>query len=137
MFKRRDETETFIDYVESFIRAVNDNANSSCVETAITLNKKRAAFEEFLNDICGLTQPEVEPDEYKCPDCLSPMKQRTNRQNGNKFYGCIKYPDCRGTRDENGLSRAEREEKKYKQESTQQDGYSFNKKRDVLNEGRT
>jgi hypothetical protein len=137
MFKRRDETEAFINHLEGFVRAGLAYSKDQCSENAAILNKKRDAFEEFLNDICGLTQPEVEPDEYKCPDCLSPMKMRTNRQNGNKFYGCIKYPDCRGTRDENGLSRAEREEKKYKQESTQQDGYSFNKKRDVLNEGRT
>jgi four helix bundle suffix protein len=37
----------------------------------------------------------------QCPACGSPMKRRTARQGqnaGNDFWGCSKYPDCRGTR---------------------------------------
>ncbi|WP_081423884.1 topoisomerase DNA-binding C4 zinc finger domain-containing protein [Celeribacter ethanolicus] len=26
------------------------------------------------------------------------MVERTNRQNGEKFWGCSRYPKCRGTR---------------------------------------
>lgn len=32
-----------------------------------------------------------------CPDCQSPMVRRKNRQNKNEFYGCVNYPNCRGT----------------------------------------
>lgn len=32
-----------------------------------------------------------------CPKCGSPTVLRTNRANGNKFYGCSGYPNCRGT----------------------------------------
>ena len=66
-----------------------------------------------------------------CPDCASEMVLRTNRVSGNKFWGCKKYPLCKGTRDENGLSRAEREELKYKKEQEesypQDHGFSFKK----------
>lgn len=71
-----------------------------------------------------------------CPDCGAEMALRTNRTSGNKFWGCKKYPVCKGTRDENGLSRSEKEELKYKKEEVKQtDGFSFNKaKRDPVNE---
>lgn len=47
--------------------------------------------------------------ELKCPICQAKMISRTNRQSGNKFWGCSKFPQCKGTRDEMGLSREERE----------------------------
>lgn len=37
-----------------------------------------------------------------CPLCNSPMKYRTARigaNSGKSFWGCSKYPDCRGTRE--------------------------------------
>lgn len=128
MFKRKDEVTTFVDFLENLIRRTIDHKEQSDSESATQLNRGREAFEEYLNDICGLTQPVQDPSEdYKCPECGAPMKERTNRQNGNKFYGCTQYPECRGTRDENGLSRAEREEKKYKQDVSHQDGFSFSR----------
>ena len=36
-----------------------------------------------------------------CPECGSPMKQRTARKGpnaGSQFWGCSRYPQCRGTR---------------------------------------
>jgi hypothetical protein len=36
-----------------------------------------------------------------CPSCGGPMKLRTARRGesaGEKFYGCTKFPKCRGTR---------------------------------------
>lgn len=135
MFKSRTEVEAFINHLENFVRRAIDNKESSCVESAVDLNKSRDRLESFLQDICGLIETPQDPtEEYLCPDCNSPMKVRTNRQNGNKFYGCTKYPDCRGTRDENGLSRADREERKYKDSVTQQEGFSFNRKRNPVTE---
>lgn len=32
-----------------------------------------------------------------CPRCKSKMILRTARQTGTQFWGCTKYPDCRGT----------------------------------------
>ena len=33
-----------------------------------------------------------------CPRCSTDMATRTNRQNGQRFWGCTRYPQCRGTR---------------------------------------
>lgn len=40
--------------------------------------------------------------EKTCPDCGSPMKVRTARRGrnaGGRFYGCTRYPACKGTQD--------------------------------------
>ena len=34
--------------------------------------------------------------EIKCPKCDSPMVIRISRE-GNQFYGCTRYPHCKGT----------------------------------------
>ena len=34
-----------------------------------------------------------------CPSCEGPMILRTNRKDGNSFWGCRSFPACRGTRD--------------------------------------
>jgi hypothetical protein len=33
-----------------------------------------------------------------CPRCDGVMVIRENKSNGNKFYGCSNYPECKGTR---------------------------------------
>lgn len=33
-----------------------------------------------------------------CPDCGGVMVTRTNRSTGERFLGCNRYPDCKGTR---------------------------------------
>ncbi len=49
-------------------------------------------------------QPEHTPEEIdtpKCPVCQAGMIRRTARKGanaGNDFWGCSKYPDCKGTR---------------------------------------
>jgi hypothetical protein len=36
-----------------------------------------------------------------CPQCGAPMRERESKA-GQKFYGCAKYPHCKGTRPTNG-----------------------------------
>lgn len=43
-----------------------------------------------------------------CPDCGGPMVSRANKGTGQRFWGCQDYPKCRGTRDTDGESAAER-----------------------------
>jgi restriction system protein len=38
------------------------------------------------------------PASPECPSCGAPMLRRTNRRSGDTFWGCPKYPGCRGTR---------------------------------------
>lgn len=33
-----------------------------------------------------------------CPKCSSLMEKRTNSRSGSEFWGCVRFPDCRGTR---------------------------------------
>lgn len=42
----------------------------------------------------------MQMQEKLCPKCGNPMKMRKGKF-GN-FYGCSKYPSCKGTRDESG-----------------------------------
>ena len=49
-------------------------------------------------------------EEVECPECSGPMVSRTGKYG--VFWGCKKYPECRGTRDSMGRSRAEREAEK-------------------------
>jgi len=132
MFKSQEQITSFVDKIEKFIdtrvhlallssQGLDGSAKQDAV---IYLNRSRAKLEEFLQAISGVTPATDTTDSYTCPDCGSDMKLRTNRQNGDKFWGCTKYPDCRGTRDENGLSREERNQKK---EVVQEGGFSFNK----------
>ena len=39
-----------------------------------------------------------EQDFITCSVCGAPMIERTNRNNGNKFFGCCNYPNCKSIR---------------------------------------
>ena len=42
------------------------------------------------------------PVNHKCPKCNSQMLERYNKSSGEMFYGCSRFPDCRGTRQSDG-----------------------------------
>ena len=46
-------------------------------------------------------------EETLCPECGKRMKSRTGKYG--VFWGCSDYPNCRGTRDSQGRSKAERD----------------------------
>lgn len=37
-----------------------------------------------------------------CPDCNEKMIKRYRKKDNHLFYGCSKYPNCKGTRDIDG-----------------------------------
>lgn len=41
-------------------------------------------------------------ENVKCPKCGGEMASRTNRGTGQKFWGCKKYPACKGTLNTDG-----------------------------------
>lgn len=47
------------------------------------------------------------PENVKCPTCDGPMVSRKSKYG--VFWGCKKFPKCKGTRDSMGRSAAERE----------------------------
>ena len=48
------------------------------------------------------------PENVRCPLCDGPMVSRTNRNDGRRFWGCLAYSECKGTRDTAGRSAIER-----------------------------
>jgi len=47
----------------------------------------------------------MKPQNLKCPECSGEMISRRNRNDGARFWGCKQFPDCKGTRDVNGNSK--------------------------------
>jgi len=45
-------------------------------------------------------------ESVKCPECEGPMTSRANRTTGQRFWGCNRYPVCKGTRNTDGEARA-------------------------------
>lgn len=41
-------------------------------------------------------------ENVKCPDCCGPMTSRKNNSTGQRFWGCNRYPTCKGTRNTDG-----------------------------------
>lgn len=41
----------------------------------------------------------MKPEDVKCPECGGMMLRRRNRRDGSAFWGCARFPDCRGTLD--------------------------------------
>lgn len=41
-------------------------------------------------------------EETTCPECGGRMVSRKNSKTGQFFWGCAKYPECRGTRNTEG-----------------------------------
>lgn len=54
-----------------------------------------AKMRECVESTLGAGLPEQQPN---CPVCSEPMVKRKNRQNNQSFWGCGRYPACRGTR---------------------------------------
>jgi len=46
-------------------------------------------------------------ENVKCPDCNGPMTPRNSKFG--KFWGCLRFPLCKGTRDSIGLSKSEKQ----------------------------
>lgn len=55
-------------------------------------------------------------ENLKCPECGStPMVSRTSKFG--VFWGCKDFPNCKGTRDSQGLSKAERRDRENKEDN--------------------
>ena len=48
----------------------------------------------------------MKPENVKCPKCGGPMTPRNSKFG--VFWGCSKFPVCKGTRDSEGRSKEER-----------------------------
>ena len=59
----------------------------------------------------------MKPENVKCPECDGEMVSRTGKYG--VFWGCKDFPNCKGTRDSQGRSKADRE--KWKSEQLEDD----------------
>jgi restriction system protein len=60
-----------------------------------------AALSQLIGDVQKSPKIQVEVKDTVCPVCRSPMVMRTARRGknaGNGFWGCSRFPKCRGTR---------------------------------------
>lgn len=81
--------------------------------------------EQYKKDNVGIQIGELEVDEaaklmglpenVKCPECGGEMISRKGAYG--VFWGCKRYPSCRGTRDNMGRSREERAKEKERSDS--------------------
>lgn len=139
MFNTREQAEAFVAHIEVLIKAMIISREENFInEIKRTLVDHICLLDDITpaaNDTVVATDSSGQSGGQQillCPDCAGEMAQRTNRTNGNKFWGCKKYPLCRGTRDENGLSKEEREAKRFTVENAvarakQDSGFSFNR----------
>lgn len=44
----------------------------------------------------------MKPENVTCPKCGGRMVRKMNRAKQTSFWGCAKFPECRGTRDSEG-----------------------------------
>lgn len=50
----------------------------------------------------------MKPENVTCPECHGPMVSRLNKRDNSRFWGCKRYPDCRGTLTVDGVARPRR-----------------------------
>jgi len=65
-----------------------------------SMTNSNASLEHIFDTIVASTAREKECVEPVCPVCSSPMVKRSAKRGanaGNEFWGCSKYPGCRGT----------------------------------------
>lgn len=70
-------------------------------------DKKHDAYGKIDEIRADTEVVKVPIEETKCPECDGPMVSRKGKYG--IFWGCKRYPDCRGTRDSMGRSKAERD----------------------------
>lgn len=78
-----------VQFGDAEVRNFVDTLRSGALEAS---NETRRAHVQHVRDKVSATksQPGV------CPRCGSTLIERTNRTNGKTFYGCSRFPKCRG-----------------------------------------
>ena len=68
---------------------------------------------DLIRKLAGLNKHST-IENVVCPDCGGDMISRKSQYG--TFWGCKKYPKCKGTRDSDGLSKEEKKLEREKQE---------------------
>lgn len=62
------------------------------------LDEFEQTTDETVQPATQQSQPVVNGDSPRCPQCNGNMVLRTRQADGSKFWGCKAFPNCRGTR---------------------------------------
>lgn len=81
------------DTLFAMIRSVQDGPREASAVSDSVPPSVNARIEPVLN--APIAPEPIAPD---CPRCGAAMVERTNRFTATKFWGCTRYPACRGTR---------------------------------------
>jgi restriction system protein len=65
---------------------------------ALVRSVQRQATSDFPTRATSAKPGAADPPEPTCPTCASPMVRRTARKTKTAFFGCSRFPACRGTR---------------------------------------
>jgi restriction system protein len=107
--KFKTEMPTNVVHIRDFIRHIKSH------ETPIIKDEQVAEIAEVIQQWAGTVSDEQRRQHVKnlrrnkqavhvdagspaCPRCGAAMVLRTSRKDGSQFWGCPKYPACRGTR---------------------------------------
>lgn len=61
----------------------------------------------------------MRPENVVCPACGARMISRKNSRTDQRFWGCVNYPACRGTRNTDGEAPVRHEENTVSPDSSQ------------------
>lgn len=91
---------------DTFVDGVFDAANLPLLHVPVRQTYPLEPLKQILQQKAGITTPtadtpitESKPAVPACPKCTSPMVLRTAKSGpnqGNQFWGCSKFPQCRG-----------------------------------------
>lgn len=82
-------------------------------------------FDNIESYIKMVNMTSEKPEGVKCPECGGEMISRKGAYG--VFWGCKKYPKCRGTRDSEGKSKEDRDREKASKVEPQDEMYRFNR----------
>lgn len=85
--------EKFLSFVKETLKVLS----SPIPEPTFDCNWCQYA-EKMTNGNFKNTNPSKFTADVTCPQCFAPMIIRTRRSDGQQFWGCTKYPECKGTR---------------------------------------
>jgi hypothetical protein len=90
------------------LEVVDEDAGSNMIDALV----EKIKLEKYLSIKCIDASVVRRPDkvltsieDVKCPDCDGPMVSRKSQYG--VFWGCKKYPKCKGTRDSMGRTKEE------------------------------
>ena len=97
---RTEMPETVCWGVESLVERIQAERKIMFSECQVKELSKRFASGEFrtTEDTRRVHMEHLGNGGPACPECGADLVLRTARKTGNSFYGCRKFPKCRGTR---------------------------------------